>query len=60
MPVYILYALMAYNVRKTEHSGAKYGRGAHWGTKYEAKQGSKKLRRRSWKLELKRNAARDT
>lgn len=44
---------MAYNIRKTEHSGAKHGRGAHWGTKQEAKQGSKKLRRRNGKQEVK-------
>lgn len=36
---------MANNVKKTEHSGAKKGQG-HWGTKKEAKRGSKKLRRR--------------
>jgi hypothetical protein len=38
---------MAYKVKKTEHSGPKRGNGAHWGTKSEAKQGSRKLRRRS-------------
>ena len=37
---------MAYNVKKTEHSGAKHGKGAYWGRKCDAKQGSKKIRRR--------------
>lgn len=36
---------MANNVRKTEHSGAKHGNGAHWGRKWEAKKQSNKLRR---------------
>lgn len=39
-------------VVKTEHNGAKHGHGA-WGTKVEAKQASKKTRRRNWKLEVK-------
>jgi hypothetical protein len=38
---------MANKVRKTEHVGPKRGRGALWGTKYEAKSGSWKLRRRN-------------
>ena len=36
---------MAHNVRKTEHSGPKSGRGPL--TKYEVKSGSRKLRRRN-------------
>lgn len=39
---------MAFRVRKTEHNGAKHGRGALWGTKYEAKSQSGKVRRRNW------------
>lgn len=38
---------MAHNTRKTEHSGAKKGRGAYWGPKKEAKKESKCQRRRS-------------
>jgi hypothetical protein len=38
---------MAYKVKKTEHAGAKRGRGALWGTKFEAKSGSRKIRRRN-------------
>jgi hypothetical protein len=37
---------MGNKVRKTEHSGPKRGRDALWGTKYEAKSGSRKIRRR--------------
>jgi len=36
---------MAYGVIKTNHAGPKRGNGAHWGTKLEAKSGSRKLRR---------------
>lgn len=43
---------MAFRVRKTEHSGAKHGRGALWGTKYEAKSQSGKVRRRNSKTEI--------
>ena len=43
---------MAFNVRKTEHNGAKHGRGALWGTKYEAKSQSGKVRRRNAKREV--------
>jgi hypothetical protein len=35
---------MAYRVKKTEHAGPKRGRGALWGTKFEAKSGSRKIR----------------
>jgi hypothetical protein len=38
---------MANKVKKTEHSGPKRGQGALWGTKQEAKTGSRKLRRRN-------------
>jgi hypothetical protein len=41
---------MANKVRKTEHAGPKRGRGALWGTKYEAKLGSRKLRRRNARI----------
>lgn len=36
---------MALNAIKTEHSGAKKGRGAFWGPKCTAKHDSKKKRR---------------
>ena len=44
---------MAYAIKKTEHSGAKHGEGAYWGRKWIAKKGSKKIRRRAWKQDLK-------
>lgn len=47
---------MAHKARKTEHTGAKHGSGAYWGTKAEAKKESSKIRRRSLKLELKRGS----
>jgi hypothetical protein len=50
---------MAYRARKTEHTGAKHGRGAYWGTKYEAKRESSRIRRRNWRLELKKAPAID-
>ena len=37
---------MAYHSGKTEHSGAKKGRGAFWGHKADAKKGSKRVRRK--------------
>ena len=37
---------MANRARKTEHSGAKHGKGAYWGRKHEAKRESNKARRR--------------
>lgn len=37
---------MAYKAQKTEHTGAKHGRGAYWGPKRDAKQESNTLRRR--------------
>jgi len=36
---------MAYNVRKTEHTGPKKGSGAFWGPKKIAKHGSNRKRR---------------
>ena len=36
---------MALKARKTEHSGAKKGRGAFWGRKAEAKLASNRQRR---------------
>jgi hypothetical protein len=38
---------MAYKVKKTEHTGAKRGEGGLWGTKFEAKSGSRKIRRQN-------------
>lgn len=39
---------------KTEHSGAKKGRGAFWGRKVEAKSKSKKVRRKNGKKDLRK------
>ena len=50
---------MAFRVRKTEHSGAKHGRGALWGTKYEAKSQSGKVRRRNSKSEIQEQSTAD-
>lgn len=36
---------MAYQVKKTEHSGAKRGSGAYWDPKKDAKQESNRKRR---------------
>ncbi len=38
---------MAYGAQKTEHSGAKRGRGAYWGKKRFAKKESNKMRRKN-------------
>ena len=38
---------MGYKAEKAEHTGAKHGRGAYWGTKAEAKKESSKIRRRN-------------
>lgn len=43
---------MAYRAHKTEHTGAKHGRGAYWGSKYEAKKESNKLRRKNQREEI--------
>jgi hypothetical protein len=40
--------IMGYKVKKTEHAGAKHGRGAYWGPKREAKKGSSRKRRKNW------------
>jgi len=48
---------MAYRAKKTEHTGAKHGRGAYWCPKREAKKESNKFRRRSWKQALQRDLA---
>ncbi len=45
---------MAFKARKTEHSGAKKGRGAFYGRKVEAKRASNRRRR-----EIGKRAARD-
>jgi hypothetical protein len=37
---------MAQKANKTEHTGAKHGRGAYWGPKKDAKRESNKIRRR--------------
>ena len=36
---------MAFRMKKTEHAGAKQGRGAYWGLKRDAKRESNKGRR---------------
>ena len=36
---------MAYKSKKTEHTGAKQGRGAFWGRKVEAKKQCNRVRR---------------
>jgi hypothetical protein len=36
---------MAGNAKRTEHTGAKHGRGAYWGRKVDAKRESNKVRR---------------
>ncbi len=36
---------MAYEAKKTEHSGAKKGKGAYWGKKVDAKKESNNMRR---------------
>ena len=38
---------MTYRARKTEHVGAKKGKGAYWGHKGEAKRESNRARRRN-------------
>ncbi len=43
---------MAYQAKKTEHTGAKHGSGAYWGPKKDAKKESNKVRRRNWKREV--------
>jgi len=48
---------VAFRVRKTEHAGAKHGRGALWGTKYEAKSQSGTIRRRNGRTEIEKSLA---
>jgi hypothetical protein len=43
---------MAYRAQKTEHTGAKHGRGAYWGPKNDAKPESNKLRRKNQREEI--------
>jgi hypothetical protein len=43
---------MAYKAKKTEHCGAKKGRGAYWGPKRDAKRESSRQRREDAKREL--------
>ena len=50
---------MGYEAKKTEHSGAKRGRGAYWGPKRDAKKESNKIRRRSAKRETREQLATD-
>jgi hypothetical protein len=42
---------MAYEAKKTEHAGAKKGKGAHWGKKKDAKKESNRVRRETDKAE---------
>ena len=46
---------MAYGAKKTEHSGAKKGKGAYWGYKKDAKKESNRVRREADKLESQRS-----
>jgi hypothetical protein len=41
---------MAGRAKKTEHAGAKRGRGAYWGRKADAKRERNKVRRENAKL----------
>ena len=42
---------MAYQAKKTEHSGAKKGGGAYWGLKKDAKRESNRKRRENDRIE---------
>jgi len=42
---------MSFEAKKTEHAGAKKGRGAYWGPKRDAKKESNRKRRESDKIE---------
>ena len=44
---------MAYQAKRTEHSGAKRGRGAYWGPKKDAKRESNRKRRENDRNESK-------
>lgn len=48
---------MGYNAKKTEHCGAKRGRGAYYGHKKDAKQHSRKRRRSNAKKEIDRDTS---
>jgi len=43
---------MGYEAKKTEHAGAKHGKGAYWGPKKDAKKESSKIRRHTVKQQL--------
>ena len=43
---------MGYKAKKTEHVGAKRGRGGYWGPKQDAKKESNKIRRRNGKQQV--------
>jgi hypothetical protein len=43
---------MGYKTKRTEHCGAKRGKGAYWGIKRDAKKGSNKHRRQIDKSEI--------
>ncbi len=43
---------MAYEAKKTEHTGSKRGSGAYWGRKRDAKKESSRTRRKNWKREI--------
>lgn len=45
---------MAYNAKKTTHSGAKHGRGAYYGRKADAKKESARVGRRQAKESIKK------
>ena len=49
---------MGYEAKKTQHSGPKRGKGAYWGSKWEAKKESNRIRRENGKREV-RDALKD-
>lgn len=51
--------IMAQQAKKSEHSGAKKGRGAYWGRKKDAKTESNRRRREADKSEEKPVSAKD-
>lgn len=48
---------MAGRAHKTEHAGAKRGRGAYWGRKVDAKRDSNKVRRENAKRAVRQGLA---
>jgi len=48
---------MAYNAKKTEHAGAKKGRGAYYGRRVDAKKASNRRRRQNDKRAALKNGA---